>query len=103
MYRLIAVSVRGPRYLIGARSVHPISDESVPPREGTLFDSIADAKRYTRRELTSLSCYHQVQVVDETGTIVTRGHRTGRGGTGKRWSWVEAPQPNRPTEPADQQ
>ena len=92
MFRVVAVSVRGDLYLMGNPSVHPINppgqhDGQVPDGVGTEFTSIVDAQRYTRTELGPLSSYHQVRVVGQAGTTVMRGSRTGRGGTGRSWTW----------------
>jgi hypothetical protein len=93
MFRIIAVSVRGPQYLIGNPSVHPInptgqSDGPVPDGVGTTFATLSQARRYTHTQLGPISlCYQvlycQVRVVDERGKQVIRGDRTG-----KQWAWT---------------
>ena len=92
-WRLLAVSVRGNHgYLAGNPSVHPIDlDEGrAPAGVGTRFADLTAIKRYVRTELRGLSAYWQVRVVDDAGTVVMYGFRTGPGGTGERWTWRPA-------------
>lgn len=99
MFRVVAMSVRGDLYLMGNPSVHPINppgqhEGPVPAGVGSEFPTIADAQRYTRRDLGPISPYYQVRIVDQDGVTVVRGWRTGRGGTGRRWAWQDtAPAP----------
>lgn len=111
MFRVVAVSVRGHLYLMGSPSVHPINppgqhDGPVPAGVGNEFPTIADAQRYTRRDLGPISSYYQVRVVDQDGATVMRGWRTGPGGTGRRWTWQDAtpssPAPNDTTSTASE-
>lgn len=39
------------------------------------------------RELRGLGVYWQVQIVNEVGTVVRRGFRSGYNGTGEHWTW----------------
>lgn len=89
MLRVVAVSVRGPKYLVGDPTVHNI--EEVPAGVGTPFASIAEVQHYVTRELRGLSVYWRVEVVDADGTVVWRGTRDGHHGTGPNWIWEETP------------
>lgn len=52
------------------------------------FDSAKAARAYVRRELTDLSSIWQVWVTDPAGRRIERGTRSGRGGTGRSWTWA---------------
>jgi hypothetical protein len=85
MFRIICVSVRGPRYLLGNPSVHPV--DAPPPGVGTLFTRVGQAQSYVRRHLAELSAYWRVEIIDECGAVVGYGTRTEHNGTGERWTW----------------
>jgi hypothetical protein len=89
MLRVVAVSVRGPKYLVGDPTVHDI--EEVPPGVGTPFASIAEVQHHVTREFRGLSVYWRVEVVDADGAVVWRGTRDGHRGTGPSWIWEETP------------
>ncbi|MFY1652774.1 hypothetical protein ACN27J_18025 [Solwaraspora sp. WMMB762] len=91
MLRILAVSVRGHRYLEGNPSVHPISE--VPAGTGTLFPDLTAVQRHVQREYRTLSVFWRVEVIDERGQIVSRGTRDGLNGTGNRWVWQPAQKP----------
>ena len=86
MYRLLYVSIRGPRYLLGNPTVHPV-DVAVPAGVGTRFATFDQIERHVAEELRGLSVFWRVEVVDEHGTVVRRGTRAGFNGTGERWTW----------------
>jgi hypothetical protein len=86
MLRLVAVSVRGPKYLDGNPSVHPI--DRVPPEVGTRFSSIEQAQTYAVRAYATLSSYWRIDIVDDQGQTVMRGFRIGA--TGRVWTWRPA-------------
>lgn len=89
--RVLCVSVRGHRHLVGAPGTHTLdADEPVPPDVGRRFASVEDVERFTRQELRGLSSYWRVEVVDDDGVVVLRGTRSGPGGTGERWTWQPA-------------
>jgi hypothetical protein len=85
MVRLLYVSVRGHRTLVGGPTLD--ADALVPHRVGASFPTPGDAERHAQAELRGLSAYWQVQVVDEAGTVIRRGFRAGCNGTGERWTW----------------
>jgi hypothetical protein len=89
MFRLVFVSVRGPRYLLGNPSVHPV--DAAPPDAGTRFATVEQIERYVQRHLTGLSVYWRVEIIDQGGAVVRHGTRTGRNGTGERWTWRNKP------------
>ncbi|WP_460491704.1 hypothetical protein [Dactylosporangium cerinum] len=82
------MSVRGHRYLVGSPTVHPV--DTVPAGVGRRFASVDDVERYVRHDLRGVTALWQVQVVDDDGVIVRRGTRSGRNGTGGRWTWQQA-------------
>ncbi len=86
-YRLVMVSVRGHKYLAGNTTVHPVDE--VPAGVGTRFRTVSEVRRYVIRELTSLSSFYRVDIVDDTGDPVSRGTRSGPNGTGTTWTWVD--------------
>ncbi|GAB3147105.1 hypothetical protein GCM10027290_29870 [Micromonospora sonneratiae] len=88
MFRIVAVSVRGHRYLEGGPSVHPISE--VPAGVGTRFLDLTAVQHHVRREYRTLSVIWRVEVVNERGEVVSRGTRDGLNGTGSRWMWQTA-------------
>jgi hypothetical protein len=79
--RLLCVSVRNDRYLVGNPNVHPV--DTVPAGVGTRFADLGAIKRHVRDELRGLTTYWQVRVVDDDGAVVMYGFRSGRGGTGE--------------------
>ncbi|SCL20393.1 hypothetical protein GA0074692_0857 [Micromonospora pallida] len=85
MFRILAVSIRGHRYLEGNPTSHPITE--VPPGVGTRFPSLTAVKQHVQREYRSLSVVWRVEVIDERGEVVSRGTRDGVNGTGSRWVW----------------
>lgn len=89
--RVLCVSVRGHRYLVGGPTVHPV--DSVPAGAGRRFASAADVERYVRHELRGIRALRQVEVVDDDGVVLRRGTRhgirRGRNGTGERWIWQQ--------------
>jgi hypothetical protein len=88
VYRIVVVSVRGPRYLVGNPSVHPI--DHVPPGVGTRFATTAQARTYVRREFASASAFWQAEIVNNSGAVVMRGFRGGYNATGRTWTWRAA-------------
>jgi hypothetical protein len=86
-WRVLCVSVRGHRYLVGSPTVHPIDE--VPAQVGQRFTSHADVERYARHHLRGISALQQVEVIDDDGVTVRRGTRSGRNGTGERWTWQQ--------------
>ena len=86
--RLLCVSVRNDRYLVGNPNVHPV--DTVPAGVGTRFADLDAIKRYVRDELRGLSTYWQVRVVDDDGAVVMYGFRSGPSGTGETWTWRPA-------------
>lgn len=87
--RLLLHSVRGHTYLLGNPTVHPI--DTAPPEVGTTFTSHTDIRRYLRHQLRDLTFIHQITVIDPTGKALSRATRTGRSGTGNRWTWHDNP------------
>ncbi len=88
--RLLCVSVRGNHgYLAGNPNVHPVDldVDAAPAGIGTRFLSLDEIKRYVRTDLRGLSCFWQVRVVDDAGTVLMYGFRTGYNGTGETWTW----------------
>ncbi|WP_416901334.1 hypothetical protein [Micromonospora echinospora] len=85
MYRILAVSIRGHRYLEGNPTPHPITE--VPPGVGTRFPSLTAVEQHVQREYRNLSVVWRVEVIDEHGEVVSRGTRDGVNGTGSRWVW----------------
>lgn len=88
MFRILAVSTRGHRYLEGSPMVHPITE--VPPGVGTGFPSPTAVHHHVQREYHNLSVFWRIEVIDEDGTVVSRGTRDGVNGTGSRWTWQSA-------------
>ena len=88
-WRVLCVSVRGHRYLVGSPTVHPVDE--IPPAVGRRFASFQDIDRYVRQELRGISALHRVDVVDDHGTVVRYGTRDGRGGN--RWTWHDSTGP----------
>lgn len=86
--RVLCVSVRDHRYLVGGPTVHPV--ESVPAGAGRRFASHDDVERYVRRELRGISDLWRVEVVDDDGVVLRRGTRSGRNGTSEPWTWRQA-------------
>jgi hypothetical protein len=89
MLRLLYVSVRGHKILLGGPVLD--ADAPVPDGVGVWFADHRAIQRHVRTELRGLSAYWQVQVVDEAGTVVRRGFRSGYNGTGEQWTWREEP------------
>lgn len=87
-YRLLYVSVRGHRCLLGGSTID--ADAAVPDEVGTRFDTFGDIDRHVRHDLHGVSAYWQVQAVDDDGTIVRFGFRSGYNGTGEHWHWCPA-------------
>jgi hypothetical protein len=85
MLRLLYVSVRGHKCLLGGPTLD--ADADVPAGVGTPFVSVGQIERFVARELRGLGVYWQVQIVDEAGTVVRRGFRSGYDGTGEHWTW----------------
>lgn len=85
MLRLVYVSVRGHKILLGGPILD--ADAPIPDGVGVWFASQAQIERHVRTELRGVSAYWQVQVVDEAGTVVRRGFRAGPNGTGEHWTW----------------
>lgn len=85
MLRLLYVSVRGHKCLLGGPTLD--ADADVPAGVGTPFASLAEIERHVRTELRGVGVYWQVQVVDEAGAVVCRGFRSGYNGTGEQWTW----------------
>lgn len=99
--RLLCVSVRGSHaYLVGNPSVRPVDlgPAAVPAGVGTRFASLDEIKHYVATKLRGVSSVWQVRVIDEAGTVVMYGFRSGTGG---RWSWrgPSTPATDRPPEP----
>lgn len=92
-YRLVAFSVRGThKYVIGSSKVAGLdASASVPPREGTTFATMQNARGYVRREFAGISSYHRFELVNDAGDPVQVGMRTGFNGTGKRIVWQDVP------------
>lgn len=96
--RLLCVSVRGSHgYLIGNPNAHPIDLDpaAMPAGVGTRFADLDQIKHYVATELRGLSIIWQVRVIDDDGTVLQYGFRSGRGGTGARWIW-QPPAPPAP-------
>ncbi|MEV5691991.1 hypothetical protein [Micromonospora globbae] len=86
MFRILAVSTRGHRYLDGNPSAHPVTE--IPSDAGTRFPSLAAVRQHVQREYpSSLSVFWRIEVIDEQGTVVSRGTRDGLNGAGSRWVW----------------
>ncbi|MFI7492955.1 hypothetical protein ACIBXA_31740 [Micromonospora echinaurantiaca] len=86
MLRIVAVSVRGHRYLDGNPSPHPITE--VPAGVGTRFPDLAAVHHHVHQAYPSgLSAFWRIEVVDDQGRVVARGTRDGINGTGRRWMW----------------
>lgn len=85
MLRILAVSVRGHRYLEGSPSVYPVSE--VLAGIGTLFSGLTAVQHHVQREYRTLSVLWRVEVINERGQVVSRGTRDGLNGTGNRWVW----------------
>lgn len=85
MLRLVYVSVRGHKCLVGGPTLD--ADADVPADMGTRFGSVTEIERFVLRELRGLSAYWQVQIIDEAGAVIHRGFRSGYNGTGERWTW----------------
>jgi hypothetical protein len=84
-YRLVMVSVRGHKYLLGNTTVHPVDE--IPPGIGTRFSNTSAVQDHVRRELAGLSCYHAVEIVADDGHALRRGERSGINSTGNTWVW----------------
>jgi hypothetical protein len=89
MLRVVYVSVRGHKTLLGGPTLD--ADAAIPAGVGIEFPDHRQVEAHVRRALHGLSAYWQVHVVDDTGTVVRRGFRSGRNGTGERWTWRDAP------------
>jgi hypothetical protein len=85
VFRIVMVSVRAARYLVGNPSVHPI--DHVPPGVGTRFATTSQAQAFVQREFRTISAYRHAEIVNDTGQIVMRGIRDGYNATGRTWSW----------------
>ena len=83
--RLLCVSLRGDRYLVGHSTAHPV--DTVPAGVGTRFASLDGVHRYVRGELRGVDSIWHVRVIDERGAAVMYGFRAGPGGTGETWIW----------------
>ncbi|MET7426643.1 hypothetical protein [Dactylosporangium sp. NPDC005555] len=86
-WRVLYVSIRGHRYLVGSPTVHPV--DTVPVSVGRRFASFGDIDRFARRDLRGLSALCSVEIVDDGGSVVRRGTRSGHNGTGNRWTWQD--------------
>jgi hypothetical protein len=86
MYRVLYVSIRGPKYLLGNTTVHPV-DAAAPTGVGTRFTTLEQVERHVAVDLRGVSTYWRVEVIDEHGAVVRLGTRAGRNGTGERWTW----------------
>lgn len=82
--RILGVSVRGHRNLVGGGVFE--AGQLVTPGRGTHFPDMDAARRHAQTELASISSYHMVHVVDDTGRVIAHFNRTA-GGAGKRWAW----------------
>jgi hypothetical protein len=80
--------VRGPKYLVGNPSVHPI--DHVPPGVGMSFATTEAAQTYVRREFASATAYWQAEIVNDNGAVIMRGFRNGYNATGRTWTWRTA-------------
>jgi hypothetical protein len=85
MLRLLYISVRGHIVLLGGPVLD--ADAPVPDGIGDVFTDHRAIEHHVHAELRDLSAYWQVQVVDDTGTVVRRGFRSGYNGTGEQWTW----------------
>lgn len=86
MFRLLTVSVRGHKYLVGNPNVHPV--DTLPADRGSRFHDIDHVKRYVKRELGGISSICAVEVIaTDSAKVALRGTRAGRGGTGNTWLW----------------
>lgn len=89
MYRIVACSVNGARYLID-RTVALAYDQQPPVDEGTRFATMANVRGHVVRELNDISAYWRVDVIDDDSMTIGWGVRAGFGGTGRRWQWYGA-------------
>lgn len=92
-FRVVAFSVRGThKYVMGSGHVRSLDvREAIPPREGCVFESMQNARGYARRDLADVSAYDRLEIVDDQGNPIMVGARTGRGGTGKSFTWSDVP------------
>jgi hypothetical protein len=88
MLRLVYVSVRGDKCLVGGPDLD--ADGVVPAGVGTPFASQEQVERWVRTELRGLGVYWQVQVIDDGGAVLSRGFRSGYNGVGEQRTWRAA-------------
>jgi hypothetical protein len=87
--RLLCVSARDNAcHLVGHTSMHPV--DPVPDGAGTVFATICEITAYVRRQVSSVSSYSQVRVIDSSGTVIAYGVRAGYNSTGHTWIWRPA-------------
>lgn len=87
--RVLYRSVNGARYLAGGSAVKSYDVNPIPTGEGLEFKNMTAVKAFVKRQLSGLTSYYGVDVVNAAGEMIAYGRRNGYNSTGKGWNWYD--------------